>query len=253
MARTFAPDTVHAAYSLLINYFNGDAAGGWALEAIQFREDPNTSWSVADIKAIAITGTPGNDTLVGYASDDEIVGNAGNDTAYGRAGQDTLRGGLGDDILYGETGDDILLGDDGNDNMQGGTGDDTFDGGAGNDVMSGDYHNAFQGWYAGTGNDTYLFGRGDGQDTLYDNDATAGNTDQVIFGTGIATNQVQFTRVSNNLVLKIVGTTDQITVSNYFASGNGWAVEEIRFADSEVTIIGINDVYTIVANGGMIP
>jgi hypothetical protein len=38
--------------------------------------------------------------------------------------------------------------------------------------------------------------------------------------------------------LKIINTTDQITVSNYFASDNASAVEEIRFADSEVTIIG---------------
>jgi len=36
------------------------------------------------------------------------------------------------------------------------------------------------------GNDTYLFGRGDGQDTAIDGDTTVGNTDTLRFKEGVA-------------------------------------------------------------------
>src|SRR4051794_2779389 len=57
-----------------------------------------------------ITGTPGNDVLVGdrngAVNDDVMFGFGGNDTLLGRAGNDTLHGGQGADILNGEDGFD---------------------------------------------------------------------------------------------------------------------------------------------------
>jgi len=235
------------------SYFANDAATSWSIEQISFADDPSQIWSVADIKAKALIGGVGNDTLIGYASDDTILGDAGGDTIYGRAGNDTIYGQAGNDSLIGEAGNDSLFGGDGGDVLQGGAGNDTLAGGTGNDVLAGGVYDTWNGNYNGAGNDTYLFGRGDGQDIVYDNDTTAGNTDQIILAAGIATNEVQFTRVSNNLVLKVIGTTDQITVSNYFAAGGGWAIEEIRFVDFPATIVGVADVNMIVANGGLIP
>src|SRR6185369_1534756 len=233
------------------NYFTSDAAGGWAIEEIRFADDANTVWAVSDVKAAALLGGTGNDTIQGYATNDALSGNGGNDTLYGRAGNDLLDGGTGDDTLYGEAGNDTLTGGAGNDNMQGGVGDDTFDGGAGNDVMSGDYHNTFQGWYAGTGNDTYLFGRGDGQDTIYDPDGAAG-LDKIVFKSGVAPSDVLVVRSVDSLLLKIAGTTDQITVANYFTSdaAGGWAIEEVRFTDSPGTVWAVADVKNMALVGG---
>ena len=42
---------------------------------------------------------------------------------------------------------------------------------------------------AGNGNDTYLFGYGSGQDTVYDYDTNPGNLDTVQLGAGIATTE----------------------------------------------------------------
>jgi large repetitive protein len=77
-----------------------------------------------------ISGTSGNDTLVGGSGDDKISGGAGNDL---------LIGGSGNDTLYGGTGNDILIG------------------GLGNDVLHG-----------GLGSDIFLHSAGDGQDTITD-------------------------------------------------------------------------------------
>jgi Ca2+-binding RTX toxin-like protein len=62
-----------------------------------------------------LTGTIGNDVLVGYAGNDSLSGGAGNDTLLGGDGNDTLLGGDGNDILVGGSGDDILTGGVGND------------------------------------------------------------------------------------------------------------------------------------------
>ena len=72
------------------------------------------------------------------------------DTFTGNGNANTLRGGAGDftDTLNGGAGDDIL---------EGGAGNDILDGGAGADTLEG-----------GEGADTYVFGAGDGTDTITD-------------------------------------------------------------------------------------
>lgn len=95
----------------------------------------------------------------------------------------------------------------------------------------------------GFGSDTYLFGRGDGQDTI-NNDADSWNgsadpdankQDVLQFKDGVLSSDMVASRSGDNLVLKISGTTDQVTIQNYFAgegvSGRGWTVNEIRFAE----------------------
>ncbi|MEJ8836100.1 calcium-binding protein [Ramlibacter sp. AN1133] len=222
------------------NYFANDGAGGWAIEEIRFTDDAAAVWTVADVKnRVALSGTAGNDNLVGYATNDVMWGGAGNDTLSGRAGNDTLNGEAGGDTLYGEDGNDSLLGNADNDNLQGGNGNDTLDGGSGNDTLIGGSYDGYWNTYGGAGADTYLFGRGDGQDLVYDNDTSAGVIDKLVFKSGVLPSDVQVVRPSNtDLVLKINGTTDQITVKNYFTSdaAGGWAVEEIRFADDPATI-----------------
>jgi Ca2+-binding RTX toxin-like protein len=222
----------------LSNYFSNDGVSGWSIEEILFEDDSYVAWTVEDIKQMAIAGTPGADNLVGYASADAIDGGEGNDTVIGGAGNDTLRGQAGADGLHGGDGDDALEGGSEADVLQGGQGDDLIDGGAGNDILAGGIYDTWNGYYWGWGADTYLFGRGDGQDFVRDNDTTAGVVDKIIFKPGVLPADVRVLRDGDNLVLAILGTGDQLTVAGYFQSDatSGWAIEEIRFADDEQAV-----------------
>ncbi len=83
------------------------------------------------------------DDFVGIAGT-VLTGTSGNDMLIGSGLSDTISGGDGDDLIWGLSGDDQLSGDGGNDTIYGGDGDDTLDGGAGVDRLVG-----------GDGNDTY--------------------------------------------------------------------------------------------------
>ena len=184
--------------------------------------------------ADTIYGEGGNDTIAGGYGNDTAEGGAGDDTLYGAytnsdtavSGIDTLRGGDGNDTLYGNDGNDLLFGDAGIDTIKGGSGNDQITGGAGNDTIA-----------AGTGNDTVFFGRGDGQDTVSFTDTATTRTDLLQLNSGIATNQVRLVRggVGNNdLIVQIIGSTDQVTVTGYFAATSN-RLTGIRFTDGAIT------------------
>lgn len=82
----------------------------------------------------SITGSAGNDTIVGDASGN-LSGAAGNDNITGGTGNDTVSGGAGNDTIAGGTGSNTITGDDGADSITASTGADTIDGGAGNDIV----------------------------------------------------------------------------------------------------------------------
>lgn len=117
-----------------------------------------------------ISGTLGNDNLIGTNVADVFFGSLGNDNLNGGFGIDTvnyilfssnvqasletktatfpggtavftsienLTGGRGDDILTGDSFNNVLLGNGGNDRISGLGGNDTLDGGAGFDGLSG--------------------------------------------------------------------------------------------------------------------
>jgi len=84
-----------------------------------------------------LTGTTGDDTLIGGSDDDTLSGSDGNDSLDGADGNDDLLGGSGADTIIGGLGDDSLEGGGGDDSMVGGAGDDTLYGGKGNDFMDG--------------------------------------------------------------------------------------------------------------------
>ena len=85
-------------------------------------------------------------TITGTAGDDKLIGTPGNDVICGLGGNDNISGGGGDDVIYGDAGDDrvdggagadTLYGDDGADRVDGGDGDDVLAGGPGADRLSG--------------------------------------------------------------------------------------------------------------------
>lgn len=62
---------------------------------------------------INITGTPGNDNLVGTSKKDSINGDGGNDTVDGKPGADCVATGDGSDSQFGNKGADLLCDDGG--------------------------------------------------------------------------------------------------------------------------------------------
>src|SRR5262245_32085397 len=79
------------------------------------------------------------------------------------------------------------------------------------------------------GDDTYLPGRG--MDTIFD----SGGNDELRLAAGIDPDQVERLRFdgSNDLVLRAVGSTDQVTISNWFA-GLENQIERVVFDDGTV-------------------
>jgi Ca2+-binding RTX toxin-like protein len=110
-----------------------------------------------------------------------------------------------------------------------------LNGGAGNDILAGGVYDTWNGNYNGAGNDTYQFGRGDGQDTLVDFDATAGNVDVLSVGVGVAANQLWFRQVGSDLEVSIVGGTDKSTISNWY-SGSAYHVEQFKTSDGKMLL-----------------
>jgi hypothetical protein len=108
------------------------------------------------------------------------------------------QGGSGDDVITGTAlSAQTLLGQGGND---------TLDGGAGSDTLIG-----------GDGADTYVFGRGSGDD-LVDNKGHGGDGDRVLFGSGIARDQLWFTRDGSDLQVAVIGTADKLVIDDWYTS-----------------------------------
>jgi Ca2+-binding RTX toxin-like protein len=212
-------------------------------------------------QGVMLQGDAGNDVLTGGAGDDWLSGGTGSDALNGGAGDDTLlidaedlqaklNGGAGFDIAVvtgpagvtldlgpanleaaiGGTGNDvlsnsgygrvILAGGAGNDILTGGRGDDVLEGGAGNDQLSD----------LADGSDTYLFSRGDGQDTI--EDKSFSGADKLVLQ-NINSGECTFARKGSDLTL-MFGQGDQITVRNYYDASNSYRIERVEFSDGVV-------------------
>jgi Ca2+-binding RTX toxin-like protein len=201
--------------------------------------------------ANTLTGGAGNDTLDGGLGNDTMVGGTGNDTYVvnvatdvvtenANEGTDTIRSAvtltLGSNVENltltgtsalngtGNTADNVLTGNAGANTLTGAAGNDTLDGGAGNDSLVG-----------GSGNDTYLMGRGSGADLVTENDATAGNTDVLSIGAGVAIDQLWFRHVGNDLEVSIIGTVDKAMLSSWY-TGNANHVEQFKTSDGHLLL-----------------
>ncbi len=114
---------------------------------------------------------------------------------------------------------------------------DYIDAGTGNDYMSGRNHG-----------DTYVFGRGYGQDTIEefadsDIDITAAGDDRVVFKEGIAAADLTFERIgsTNDLKVSVDGDASTLTIKDQFQShytvfGQKWfdRVEQFEFDDGTI-------------------
>ena len=137
---------------------------------------------------------------------------AGNDWNYSGNGSgsdnDIVMGGAGNDAHYGNNGNDRLYGEEGDDQLFGGEGNDLLSGGAGNDTLYGD-----------NGADTYVFGIGNGHDTILDHEQNGQRLDAVRFlGLNPADVSVAVD-YNDNLLFTIAATGETLRVPYY---GNWW-------------------------------
>ena len=134
-------------------------------------------------------------------------------------------------LLGGTSGDDTLIGTFSNDEL---------DGQGGNDILRG-----------GDGSDIYYFGLGYGSDRIEETitDANLSDFDQIVFASGINTTDLIYTRVGDNLIIDIAGTSDQITIAGQFDNYIGYTnrdIEQLQFADgSIVTKLEIQAILTV--------
>ena len=198
-----------------------------------------------------ITGNSGDNILNGGTGADTMIGGAGNDTyVVDNVGDVTTEGsGAGTDNVQssvtwtlgtnlenltltgtsaingtGNSADNVLIGNSGANTLNGGLGNDTLTGGGGADSLIG-----------GAGNDTYWLARGYGADSITENDSTAGNTDIARFDTGIATDQLWFRQLSNNLEVSIIGTSDKFLLNNWYL-GSQYHVEQFKTSDGKTLL-----------------
>lgn len=163
------------------------------------------SFDNAKIDKLALDGQVTRNFYVATAANATVNGSVDADIIFGLSGNEALNGNAGNDALYG---------------------------GAGNDTLSG-----------GTGNDSYHFAAGGGADTIVESGSYSDH-DELDFGAGIDANELWFSQQGNNLVVSVLGTTDKVTISNWFA-GPGNVVETIKSGDGKV--LNHSDVATLVA------
>jgi len=113
---------------------------------------PHTPIIGTDGDDTALTGTSGDDVILGLDGNDHLHGGDGNDHLNGDSGEDILDGDAGNDVISGGTGNDTLSGGDGADTLWGGPGNDLLDGGAGDDTLTG--NSGADTFKASGGNDT---------------------------------------------------------------------------------------------------
>ena len=126
-------------------------------------------------------GGAGADNLSGGGGVDVILGGSGNDIIDGGGERDWIRGGSGDDTIEGGAGDDVIMGDAGNDTVDGGAGDDHYHRRQGATTRS----------PAGSGEDTFSFLDGHGDDTITDFDTANDEIDLSQFTMAITFTQLQ--------------------------------------------------------------
>ncbi|WP_331774714.1 calcium-binding protein [Sulfurospirillum sp. 1612] len=162
----------------------------------------------------------GDDNINTGSGNDMIYGDDGSDQIYAGDGNDTLIGGKGDDTLFGQSGDDTIYGGEGNDTIYSDQGNDTIAAGAGDDFIDGSY-----------GSDTYLFNKGDGNDTVVDTSwFGSSDVDKIVFGAGITQDNLQIIRDDYDLVFK-VDDNDSMRVKYWFASDQRNTIEQLNFSD----------------------
>ncbi|WP_211253596.1 calcium-binding protein [Alkanindiges illinoisensis] len=229
----------------------------------------------ANVENLTLTGTGAN-SATGNTLNNILLGNSAINTLTGLAGDDYLDGGAGADKLIGGVGNDTYVIDntgdvitenanEGTDSVQSSI---TYTLGTnlenlnltGSSVINGTGNtlaNTLKGNTAantltgGTGNDTYLFDRSSGIDTLVENDTTSGNKDTLSFGSDIAADQLWFTKSGNNLEVSVIGTSNKAVMKDWYL-GNQYHMEQLK-SGNNLTLLDTQVQNLVQAMAGMTP
>ena len=85
------------------------------------------------------------------------------------------------------------------------------------------------------GDDTYQFGRGDGHDTADNIGSSDTTNDELHFGQDIAPEQLWFTQAGGDLNVRVVGSDDRVTLTDWYTEPSK-RVDEIETADGQVLV-----------------
>lgn len=193
------------------------------------------TWALGtNLEHLTLTGT-GAINGTGNTLDNILTGNSGANVLTGGAGNDTYIIGTGDSITenagagtdtvqssitwtLGANLENLTLTGTTAINGTGNTANNTLTGNSANNVLTG----------LG-GNDTYLYNRGGGHDTVVDN---AGTSDTMMFGPTINPLDLVISRQVNDLRLSIHGSTDLVTIQNWY-SGTTNQTEAIQAGNGQ--------------------
>ena len=182
-------------------------------DAVKMRRNAEGIW---DMKHIRNTNLPENPVLHGTDGADSLKGQSSllpwGSEIHGHGGNDTLYGSNKADLLFGDDGDDDILGYDGSDTLFGGRGNDQLNGGA--------------------GSDTYIFTKGDGQDTVIEH-LHPDEYNRTIFADRQLSEMV-LRREGNDLAIAAAHGSDCVTFKNFFGM-EGYENELFLFQDTAMT------------------
>ncbi|WP_019702089.1 putative Ig domain-containing protein [Paracidovorax oryzae] len=181
-------------------------AGDRPFDFAKFADGTTLSWVDLTQRGVAMDMRERVDSNADYGEGtpyrDIITGRDRADNIFGRAGDDVVNAGGGNDRIFGDDGDDVI------------------DGGAGNDTVD-----------TGAGRDTYLFGRGDGADEFLAGFAPVEAGDVLRFKAGLASSDLLFSRVGDDLLVRVRDSDDRITVRSAFSAQ---PLHRLEFADGQV-------------------
>jgi len=180
-----------------------------------------TQWDMPELLRQSLPlPTEGSDILVGTILNDlpdRLNGGAGDDLIIGRQGADVVEGGAGNDTIW--SNGNLATRD-----RAGNTIPPTW-------VFRETYQNS----------DTYVFGLGDGQDTIVDVDYSSPGPDHDVlrFKAELAPQDLVLAQRGSDLVVSIKESTDQVTVKDFFyaifnrsaGASSQSTVEQFEFAD----------------------
>jgi Ca2+-binding RTX toxin-like protein len=127
---------------------------------------------------------------------------------------------------WGSSGDDYILSSALWDNkIRGGLGDDTLE----------SSRNTSFGTGVATGNDTFYYSAGDGNDTIIDRSASMTELDTLVFD-DLSADDIELSRVSGQLYIKILSTDHVILAADFFLNETtaSYGIDQLSFADGTV-------------------
>ncbi len=220
------------------NYNNTLTASGSTGNNTLAVSDGSYDWLRADLSSGNNTLVAGNGTH-GWLDAESSTGN--NNLSNGSGSNNTL------DVSYSSGNNTVTSGNGNNDylNSEYSSGTNVLTAGNGsNEIFAALYATGQNTFVSGTGTTTlyggegytaYKFGSTFAQDVIYNGGSAAGTgastiQGEVDFGTGITLRNLWFTQSGNDLVVRLLGTSDTITVKGWFGSSSGAEVQNLNIA-----------------------